>query len=298
MNEKEKEAWIKMLAGMLITIREGVEAFLIVGILVGYLTKIHQERFRSLVWLGTGIAIVVSLVLAVVFQLVAVQFEGRSAEIFEVSVSLLAVGVLTWMVLWMQRQSRTVKSALERKVDLAISQNQAFALAGLAFISVLREGLETILFLSALFFTSGKENLLQGAGLGLVAAAGIAYLVFKSTVRLNLRKFFLVTGVLLIFIAAGLVGHSVMGLQELGVLPASSRPVWDTSFLISDEGLAGRLLHAFLGYQAAPTLPQMIAYSAYVLIFTLGFWDAARQKPLAASTREVRDRRVKRGEPV
>jgi len=274
-----------LLAGLFITIREGVEAFLIVGILVGYLTKIGQGRFRSLVWLGTGAAILVSVVLAVVFQVVAIQFEGRNAEIFEVAVSLAAVGVLTWMVLWMQRQSRTVKSALESKVDLAISQNQAFALAGLAFVSVLREGLETVLFLSALFYTSGKQELLQGSALGLVAAAAIAYLVFASTVRLNLRKFFLVTGVLLIFIAAGLVGHSVMGLQELGVLPASGSPVWDTSAFISDDGLAGRLLHAFIGYQAAPSLPQVAAYSVYVLVFSLGFLDAAKQRPAPVSTR-------------
>jgi len=256
-----------MLAGALITIREGLEAFLIVGILLGYLTRLGQTAFKRYVWIGTAAAVVLSIGMAWAFQLLAVRFEGRSAEIFEVTVALTAVGVLTWVVLWMQRQSLTVKGKLERRVRAAISTHQVYALAGLAFVSVLREGLETALFLSALLFSAGGEGLLLGAALGLLVAAVIAYLIFRAAVRLNLRAFFAVTGILLVFIAAGLVGHSLAALQELELLPTLIEPVWDTSRVIDEEGLAGRLLHAFTGYEAAPSLLQVLGYLSYVIPF-------------------------------
>lgn len=265
-----------MIAGTLITIREGLEAFLIVGILLGYLTKINQPRFKIHIWIGTVAAILVSILLAVAFQALAIQFEGDTAELFEAAVALLAVGVLTWMVLWMQRQSRNIKGDLEQKVDAALSKNQAFALAGLAFVSVLREGLETALFLSAVFVAAPADNLLSGAALGLALAAGITYLIFRSAIRLNLRAFFIVTGSLLIVIAAGLVGHSVMALQEIGWLPIGTAIAWDTGHLIPNDGLLGRLLHAFIGYEAAPSALMVAAYAAYVLIFGGQFIQAVR----------------------
>ncbi|MBI3359689.1 MAG: FTR1 family protein [Chloroflexi bacterium] len=256
-----------MIAGSLITIREGLEAFLIVGILLGYLTKIDQPQFKVHIWIGTAAAIVVSILLALLFQALAIQFEGRSAELFEAAVALLAVGVLTWMVLWMQRQSRTIKGELEQKVDAALSTGQVYGLASLAFISVLREGLETALFLSAVFVVARDDNLLPGAALGLAIAASITYLIFRSAIRLNLRAFFIVTGSLLILIAAGLVGHSLMALQEIGWLPFATATAWDLGWLISNEALLGRLLHAFIGYEAAPSWLMAAGYAAYVVFF-------------------------------
>ena len=256
-----------MLAGALITIREGLEAFLIVGILLGYLTQLGQTAFKRYVWMGTAAAVVLSVGMAWAFQRLAVQFEGRSAEIFEVTVALVAVGVLTWVVLWMQRQGLAVKGELEQKARAALSTHQVYALAGLAFVSVLREGLETALFLSALLFSAGGEGLLPGAALGLLVAAVIAYLIFRAAVRLNLRAFFAVTGILLIFIAAGLVSHSLAALQELGLLPLLIERVWDTNNLLDEEGLVGRLLHAFLGYEATPSLLQALGYLIYVISF-------------------------------
>jgi len=266
-----------MIAGTLITIREGLEAFLIVGILLGYLTKIKRAQFKVHIWIGTAAALFVSILLAILFQYMAFQFEGTSAKIFEVVVALLAVGVLTWMVLWMQRQSRGVKGELEQKADEAISSGQAFALGSLAFVSVLREGVETSLFLSALLVTSRDMQLLPGAILGLVIAAGITYLLFRSAIRLNLRNFFIVTGIFLILIAAGLIGHSVMALQDIGWLPIGTTIVWNLQALISNEGLAGRLLHAFVGYEAAPTLLMVFAYAVYVVLFGGQFYNAVRQ---------------------
>lgn len=266
-----------MIAGTLITIREGLEAFLIVGILIGYLTKVNRPHFKIHVWIGTVAALILSTLLAIFFQLIAFQFEGTAAELFEATVALLAVGVLTWMVLWMQRQSRSIKGELEHKADAAISGGQAFALGSLAFVSVFREGVETALFLSALVVTSRDPQLLPGAALGIVIAAGMTYLLFRSAIRLNLRNFFIFTGIFLILIAAGLVGHSVMALQETGWLPIGTSIAWNLQGFIPDEGLAGRLLHAFFGYEAAPTLLMVFAYVLYVTFFGGQFFNAVRQ---------------------
>ena len=260
-----------MLAGSLITIREGLEAFLIIGILLGYLTKINRHHLKLHIWIGAGAAILVSTLLTIAFQVLAIQFKGAAAEIFEATVALLAVGVLTWMVLWMQRQSFRIKGELEQKVDVTLSQGQALGLAGLAFITVLREGLETALFLSALFVSARDNNLVPGALLGLVIAAGITYLIFRSSIRLNLRTFFMFTGSLLIVIAAGLVGHSVMALQEIGWLPIGTTTAWNIGWLISNDGILGRLLHAFIGYDAAPSVLMVVAYSVYAIVFGAQF---------------------------
>jgi high-affinity iron transporter len=278
-----------MIAGTLITIREGLEAFLIVGILLGYLTKIKRTQFKVHVWIGAIAAVFVSILLAILFQYMAYQFEGTSAEIFEAVVALLAVGVLTWMVLWMQRQSRGVKGELEQKADEAISSGQAFALGSLAFVSVLREGVETSLFLSALLVTSRDVLLFPGAILGLIISAAITYLLFRFAIRLNLRNFFIATGIFLILIAAGLIGHSVMALQDIGWLPIGTAIVWNLQALISNEGLAGRLLHAFVGYEAAPTLLMVFAYALYVVLFGGQFYNAIRQgvsQPVARFVRQ------------
>ena len=266
-----------MIAGTLITIREGLEAFLIVGILVGYLTKINRSQFKVHVWIGTVAALAASVLLAILFQYMAFQFEGAAAELFEAVVALLAVGVLTWMVLWMQRQSRGIKGELEQKADAAVSSGQALALGSLAFVSVLREGVETALFLSALLVTSRDAQLFSGALLGLAISAVITYLLFRSAIRLNLRNFFIVTGIFLILIAAGLIGHSVMALQDIGWLPIGTTIAWNLQGFISNDGLAGRLLHAFFGYEAAPTLLMVAAYALYVIFFGGQFYNAIRQ---------------------
>jgi high-affinity iron transporter len=177
----------------------------------------------------------------------------------------------------MQRQSRGIQGELEQKADKAISGGQAFALGSLAFISVLREGVETALFLSALLVTSRDMRLFPGAILGLVIAAVITCLLFRSSIRLNLRSFFIITGIFLILIAAGLVGHSVMALQDIGWLPMGTTIIWNLQGFISNESLTGKLLHAFLGYEAAPTLLMVFAYALYVVLFGGQFYNAIRQ---------------------
>ncbi len=268
-----------MAAGVLITIREGLEAFLITGILLGYLTKTGQRAMAGYVWAGTGAGILLSVTLALALQALAVQFEhGHGAPIFEAAASILAVPILSYMVLWMQRQARTMKSEIEARAAAAISTGHLLTLALIAFLTVLREGIETAVFLSALATRATGEGVLSGALLGLLMAAAIAYAYFALTVRLNLRKFFVVTGSLLIFIAAGLCAHVFMALHELG-LPVIVERVWSTRWLLDSESLPGRILHAFIGYHDEPNLLQVIAYFGYLggmgYVFARAVWSSA-----------------------
>ncbi len=278
-----------MLAGMLITVREGLEAFLITGILLGYLRRVGQRALARYVWAGTVAGVVASVGLALALQLTAYQFqEGSGGPLFEVAASVIAVPILSYMVLWMQRQARTIKGEIETRAAAAISTGQVFGLAFLAFITVFREGLETAIFLSALATTASGGGLLPGAVLGLLAAIGIAYAYFALTVKLNLRRFFIGTGTLLIFIAAGLSAHIFMALHELG-LPALIEQVWSTKWLIDNESLAGRLLHAFIGYYDEPNLLQVLAYFGYLGGMGYAFFKACSNPPrLAPGSRPAR----------
>lgn len=272
-----------MIAGMLITIREGLEAFLITGILLGYLRKVGCATFGRYVWAGTVAGVLGSVGLALAFQRLAVEFEGHRAAIFEATASAIAVPILSYMVLYMQRQSHRLKADVEVKAELAISTGQVLALGTLAFITVLREGLETALFLTALTTRVSGGGLMPGALLGLAAAAAITYLVFASTVRLNLRRFFIATGFLLIFIAAGLCAHLFMTLHELG-FHFLGMTAWSTKAILDSESFLGRLLHAFIGYHDEPTVMQVVAYFGYLGTMSWAFLRAvktsARPKPI------------------
>jgi high-affinity iron transporter len=164
-----------MVAGLLITLREGLEAFLITGILLGYLRKTSRKDLNWYVWLGTVVGILGSVTLAVVFQALAVHFEeSHAAPPFELLASLVAIPILTYMVLWMQRQARTIKSEIEARAAAAISTGQLVTLAFIAFITVFREGLETAVFLSALASRASDEGLLIGAVVGLGVPAVVS----------------------------------------------------------------------------------------------------------------------------
>lgn len=269
-----------MYAALVITLREGLEASLIVGILLAYLAKRGAHRFHRHIWTGTLLAVLVTLAAAVLLQSLAVQFEGRGALLFEAAASGLAVGVLTYMVLWMQRQSRRLRGDLEGRVDAALSRNELWALVALAFSTVVREGLETVLFLFTLV-RAGQVSLIVGSLLGLGLAAILVYALFRTSARINLRAFFVVTGVLLMFIAAGLVGHTVRSLQEAEVLPVLLGRAWDTTMWIAEETALGGLLHAFLGYSARPNVLELLAYLVYLGTFLASFGRAVLSSPRA-----------------
>lgn len=259
-----------MLAAGLITFREGLEAALIIGIVLGYLKKIGRLDRQSYVWGGAIAAVITSLGVALGLQLVGARFTGRGEVIFEGTAMLLATAVLTYMIFWMRYQGRFIKVALERDVRVAITSGQNWALAGLAFIAVFREGVEMALFLSAAAFVTAAGEALWGGLLGLVVAIAVGWLVFATTVRLNVQRFFDLTSVLLLLFAAGLLAHGIHEFQEAGLIPVIVEHLWDTNHILEEKSTLGSTLKALFGYNGNPSLLEVVAYWGYWAVVVTG----------------------------
>jgi high-affinity iron transporter len=265
-----------MLPSYLLSLREGIEAALIVGILLGAVRQTKRPELVSYIWLGTLSAAALSILSAVMLTILGLEMEDPGEAIFEGFTMLIAAGLLTWMIFWMSSQSRTLKASLEADVHRA-SQFGKRAIFFVAFIAVLREGIELALFLTASVFVSTSLQTLIGAFLGLGTAILLGWSIFASTVRLDLRRFFQVTGVMLVLFAAGLFAHGVHEFVEVGWIPAIIEHVWDLNHIISEESLLGQLLAALFGYNATPTLTEMIAYVAYFVAIGLGLQFAGQK---------------------
>ncbi len=258
-------------AAFLITLREGIEAALIISILLAYLRHLERTDRFWLIWTGTAAAVVVSLAVGGVVFSVSGELEEPAEQVFEGLATLSAVGVLTWMIFWMRRQGARLKAELQQRVDVALATGSLLALGSLAFVAVLREGIETVLFLFATFRATaggagGGVGQEVGAGLGLAAAVVLGYLIYRGGVRLNLRSFFKVTGGVILIIAAGLFAFSVHELQEAGWLPFLWGQAFDVSGILSDQGAVGSLLRALVGYNADPTVLEVLAWVGYLLV--------------------------------
>ena len=270
-----------MVAAALIALREGLEAALIVGIVLGYLRKIGYLEGRKSVWLGVFAAVLASLGVALTIQLVGMELEGRAEGIFEGATMFLAVGVLTWMIFWMRYQARLIKTSLEQDVQQAVETGTRWGLMLVAFIAVFREGVETALFLSAAAFASDGQGTLIGAALGLTAAILIGFLIYASTARLNIRLFFNITSVLLLLFAAGLLANGIHEFQEAGVIPTVNGQLWDTNNLLDENSSLGQMLKAVVGYNGNPSLVEVVAYFGYWIAVLLGLrlWMESRFSP-------------------
>ena len=256
---------VGLVPGFIVGLREGIEAALVVGIILAYLTKIGQKRLRKYVLLGTVAAIVASAVGAVVWALAWGEFGGSGEELFEGVAAILAVVVLTSMILWMMKAARNIRKHVEQRIDMLVDRRQVLGLASLAFIAVFREGVETILFMAGLAGTTTTADLVAGVGIGLVAATFIGFGIYGASWKINLKRFFQVTGIFLIIIAAGLFAFGVHELQEAGVLPWLSGEVynWKASFPDGDSNPAGYLLRGIVGYNDNPTWLEAVAYLSY-----------------------------------
>ena len=272
-----------MIAALLIAFREGLEAALIVGIVLSYLKKMGYRQ-RAAVWWGVVSAVIVSVVAGVALQVMGVAFEGRGEELFEGITMLLAAGVLTWMIFWMQRQGRSIRAELEADVRQAVTGGNRRALFALAFVAVVREGIETALFLTAAAFSATPTETLIGGGLGLAAAVVVGWLLFAVSVRLDVRAFFRVTSVLLIMFAAGLAAHGVHELQEAGVLPVIVEHVWDINHILDENSTVGSILKALLGYNGNPSLLEVITYGVYFIVIGVASLQQGRAMVPAADT--------------
>ena len=275
-----------MAVAALIALREGLEAALIVGIVLGYLRRIGYLEGRRSVWAGVFAAVLASLGLAVIIQLVGMELEGRAEEIFEGATMFLAVGVLTWMIFWMRYQARLIKTSLERNVQEAVETGTKWGLMLVAFIAVFREGVETALFLSAAAFATDGRGTLIGAALGLAAAILIGYLIYATTAQLNVRLFFNITSVLLLLFAAGLLAHGIHEFQEAGLIPTLNEQVWDTNNILDENSSLGQILKAVLGYNGNPSLEEVVAYFGYWIGVLLGlhWWMKSRFAPKLEQT--------------
>jgi high-affinity iron transporter len=259
-------------------LREGFEATLLIAIVLAYLVKIERrEDFRQ-VWYGVGAAIMVSLAVAAALFVTAGGLEGTAEYVFEGTAMWVAVGFLTYMVLWMRRESRTVAQGIRRGVDSAVEKGSQLALISLVFVMVVREGIETALFIFGITQTSTPLQVALGAALGIAAAVALGYAVYAGGKRINLGLFFKVTGVLLILVAAGLLAHGVAEFQEAGLLP-ELLPLWDVSGVqvVGEESLVSELLTAFFGWDPEANLLEVIAWASYLLAVGYAF---LRPQPL------------------
>jgi high-affinity iron transporter len=259
-----------MFPSFLLSLREGLEAALIIGIVLGALSQVKRSDLKSAIWLGAGIAIAVSLVGAVALTLLGAKFEGRAEEIFEGVAMLMAAGILTWMIFWMRSHARTLKQDLESNVRRATLNGGMNALFALAFFSVAREGLELALFLVAASAATDAMQTIIGAVAGLGVAVVLGWLLFTTTRRLSLRSFFRVTNVLLILFAAGLVAHSVHEFNEAGLIPPVVEHIWDTNYILHENSTLGEISKALFGYNGNPSLTEVVAYVGYFLVLWLG----------------------------
>ncbi|MBA4383542.1 MAG: iron permease [Anaerolinea sp.] len=267
-----------MLPGYLLALREGLEAALIIGIVFSVLAKMEQKEFGRTVWLGVFTAIFVSLATALILNRIGMAFEGRGEQIFEGTAMFLAAAILTWMVFWMRKQSNVIKNKIELKVEKSIEGQGKGAIFLLAFLAVVREGIELVLFLLAIRLDTDPFQQLLGAIFGLASAVLVGMILFSSTRKLSLTHFFRATNFLLALFAAGLVGLGVHELNELGWVPAVIEHVWNLNSILPDQSTLGQLLKAMVGYKSSPSLSMVIGYFGYfVLLAVLLFFRTMKK---------------------
>lgn len=236
---------------------------LIVGIVLAYLGQVGARTAQRWVWAGVGLAAIVSLGFLGILNALDKEFAGSTEQLFEGSTMLLAAAFLTWMILWMARNSRSLKGELQRGVTAALDRGgAAWGLFLLVFFAVVREGVE----LALLLFAAPGDGKLLGTLIGLAFAVGVGVLIYAFGRRIDLRSFFRVTTILLVLFAAGLVSHAAHELVEAGVLDAIEGPMlWTTAAILpQDEGL-GSILRALFGYSDEPHVIEVVAYVAYLV---------------------------------
>lgn len=264
-----------MVAAFVLFLREGLEACLVVSILLAALRQLQQTRYVRAVWIGVLSAAACSVIGGMILYFTIRTYANTTFQtIFETVTYLLAVVLLTSMTFWMQRHSRSLKKEIVAKATTAGS---GFALGLLAFSTVGREGLESAVFTLAFAFQTNGLLLLLGATLGLLASAGLCVLIYRMGYRLDFRVFFRVMGIVLIFFAAGLLGDAVQNMQSLGWLPFGGHVMWNTGSILSEDTTVGDILHTFLGYSEAPTVLQASLYACYLAVFGWLFWRLTRK---------------------
>jgi high-affinity iron transporter len=269
-------------ANYLIGLREGLEAALVVSILVAYLVKSGRADRLGGIWAGVLAAIAISIGFGALLSFTSSNLSFEAQEAFGGILSIVAVGFVTWMIFWMRRTARTLSSELRQRVDIAVATG-GWVLALTAFLAVGREGLETSLFLwSAVQSTGQGAQPLVGAALGLLTAVLLGWLFYRGAVRINLARFFRWTGVLLVIVAAGVLAYGVHDLQEAGILPGLNTLAFDVSGAIPPDSWYGTLLRGTINLTAQTTVLQAVAWVLYVVpVLVLFLRPAAPPRPVS-----------------
>ncbi len=278
-----------MLANYLIGLREGLEASLVVSILIAYLVKTNRRHLLVRIWTGVAIAVGVSLAFgfALFFGPKGLTFEAQEA--IGGTLSIIAVGLVTWMIFWMARTARTLSSELRGAVDEA-ADGKWWALVMVAVLAVGREGLETALFLWSTTEAATRDSAatwepLAGAGLGIATAVVIGYLLYRGAVSINLTVFFTWTGAFLIIVAGGVLAYGIHDLQEAGILPGLHTLAWDVSDTIEPSSWIGTLLKGTLNFSPQTTILEAIAWTVYVVTVMTLFFRSVRRRKSASNSR-------------
>jgi high-affinity iron transporter len=255
-----------VLGNALIGLREGLEAALVVSILVAFLVRTDRRSALPKVWLGVGIAVAVSVGVTLALALAQQQLTFEAQELFGGGLSIVAVGFVTWMIFWMRRAARSISAELRGRLEDALEMGSA-AVVLMATLAVGREGLETALF----FFTAAQAagettEPLIGFLIGIAIAVALAYLIYRGAVTLNLGRFFTITGVLLVLVAAGILSYGVHDLQEAGVLPGLTTLAFDVSAAVPPDSWYGTLLKGIFNFSPQTTVVEAIVWVAYVAV--------------------------------
>jgi high-affinity iron transporter len=259
-----------MIPTLVIALREGVEASLIVGIIAAFLVKEGRMDAIKQMWVGIGIAVALCVGVAVLLEVIGQQLPQREQEGLETVIGLIAVSAVTYMIVWMRRNARGIKAALEGDAASALARGSAIALVAMAFLAVLREGFETSVFLLAAFQDS-TDTTAAGAGaiIGLLLAVGIGIGLYRGGVRINLNRFFKITGLILVFVAAGLLSTSVHTAHEAGWVHSLQSQAIDLTWLVQPGTISGALLTGMLGLQPTPTIGETAIYLLYAIPMTI-----------------------------
>ena len=255
-----------MFSNYLIGLREGLEASLVVCILIAYLVRTGRRDALKPIWTGIAIAVAIALAFGCALEFGSQELTFKAQEALGGSLSILAVGLVTWMVFWMRRTARNLRSALHGKLDTALQTGTA-ALVATAFLAVGREGLETALFVWASVHAAsdGTPRPLIGVALGLATAVLLGWLFYRGALKINLARFFTWTGGMLVVVAAGVLAYGVHDLQEADLIPGLTRLAFDISDTIPPDSWYGTLLKGVFNFQPDPTVLQVTVWALYLV---------------------------------
>ena len=273
---------------MLITLREGFEAALVVAIVLAAVRRSERPELARWVWYGVGAALGLSILVGGMIHVSIDDLTGVARSRVFAVICFAAAGLLTWMIFWMRKHARSLQGELEGKALQALHQS-AFALGMVAFVSVAREGLETALFLISTTTNSSGSNVLIGALIGIAIAVALGILVYHGSQAISLRRFFQVTGVLIILFAAGLVSRGVLFLQSSGDVGTLNNAVYDLTgqHWLTQDTQTGRFLAGIFGWDPRPSIEQVVVYLAYVVPVLILFFKKPKAAPSPAPTRPL-----------